>query len=233
MPLAPSHLDILSTLQLKSAPVAIAFLATPPPGVPRIDRPRPAGCGYWKEASEGRAFYTTAQDHTNCPIGAFTHGVELSAEKAVELQALFGTMIELKYLKGEEIPLIPHRTAPMQVAAYAPLASSPFAPDMVVFRGNVRQIMLLSEAARAAGVFERGTVMGRPACAMLPQVLQSGTAAASVGCIGNRVYTDLPDDELYLTVPGTKLPDVLDELGTIVHANAELEKFHRQRAATL
>jgi uncharacterized protein (DUF169 family) len=233
MPLASSHLEILSTLQLKSAPIAIAFLEAPPPGVPRIDRARPAGCGYWKEAAEGRAFYTTAQDHMNCPVGAFTHGVELPTEKAAELEALVGTMIELQYLKGEEIPLIPHRTEPMQVAAYAPLASTPFAPDMVVFRGNVRQIMLLSEAARAAGVFEAGTVMGRPACAMLPQVLQSGSGTASVGCIGNRVYTDLPDDELYLTVPGAKLSGVLDELGTIVHANMELEKFHRQRAATL
>jgi uncharacterized protein (DUF169 family) len=233
MPLAASHLENLSALQLEAAPVAIAFLAAPPPGLPRIDRPRPAGCGYWKEASEGRAFYTTAGDHANCPVGAFTHGVELSTDKAAELQALVGTMIELKYLKGEEIPLIPHRTAPMQVAAYAPLASSPFAPDIVVFRGNVRQIMLLSEAARAAGVFEAGTVMGRPACAMLPQVLESGSGTASVGCIGNRVYTGLADDELYLTVPGTKVPDVLDELGTIAHANEQLEKFHRQRAATL
>jgi uncharacterized protein (DUF169 family) len=233
MTLASSHREILSTLQLKSAPVAIAFLAAPPPGLSRIDRPRPAGCAYWKEASEGRAFYTTAQDHTNCPVGAFTHGVELSTEKSAELQAVVGRMIELKYLRSEEIPLIPRRTAPMQIAAYAPLASSPFAPDMVVFRGTVKQIMLLSEAARAAGVFEAGTVMGRPACGMLPQVLQSGSSAASVGCIGNRVYTDLPDDELYLTVPGMKLPDVLEELGTIVRANAELEKFHRQRAATL
>ena len=43
-----------------------------------------------------------------------------------------------------------------------------FDPDVVVFRGNARQIMLLSEAARAAGVFEEATTMGRPACAILP-----------------------------------------------------------------
>ena len=44
-------------------------------------------------AAEGQAFYTTAADHTNCPIGAFTHGVELSPAKAQELQGLIGTMI--------------------------------------------------------------------------------------------------------------------------------------------
>ena len=117
---------------------------------------------------------------------------------------MVGTMIELKYLKSEEVPAIPHRTAPLQVAAYAPLAQATFAPDVVIFRGNVRQIMLLSEAARAAGVFEAGAVMGRPACAMLPQALEARSGVASVGCIGNRVYTGLGDDEMYLTVPGTQ-----------------------------
>jgi uncharacterized protein (DUF169 family) len=143
-----------------------------------------------------------------------------------------GTMIELEYLDSNEIPEIPHRTSPLQVAAYAPLAQASFPPDVVVFRGNVKQIMLLSEAARAAGVFDAAAVMGRPACAMLPRA-SGTTSVASVGCIGNRVYTGLADDELYLSVPGSHVADVLDKLGTILHANAELEKFHRDRAARL
>lgn len=142
-------------------------------------------------------------------------------------------MVELKYLKSDEVPQIPHRTNPLQIAAYAPLASATFAPDAVIFRGNVRQIMLISEAARRAGVFEAGSVMGRPACAMLPQSLGSGAAVASVGCIGNRVYTGLADDELYITVPGPAIERVLTEIDTIVDANVELEKFHRARAASL
>ena len=44
----------------------------------------------------------------------------------------------------------------MKIAAYAPLASASFPADVVIFRGNVRQIMLLAEAAKAAGVFESG-----------------------------------------------------------------------------
>ena len=85
-----------------------------------------------------------------------------------------------------------------------------FAPDVVIFRGNARQIMLLSEAARAAGAFEPGTAMGRPACAMLPQALGTAGGVASVGCIGNRVYTELGDDELYLAVPAKALGRVLE-----------------------
>jgi uncharacterized protein (DUF169 family) len=211
----------------------MAFLPSPPAGIERVNRAEAAGCGYWKRASEGRAFYTAPDDHGNCPVGAYTHGVELTPEKGQELQSLVGTMIELKYLTSDEVPAIPRRTSPMKVAAYAPLANATFNPDVVVFRGNARQIMLLSEAARAASVLDSGAVMGRPACAMIPQTIDSMSSVASVGCIGNRVYTGLGDDELYLTVPGAKVGEVLEKLSTILTANRELEKFHRQRAATL
>ncbi len=227
------YIQALDRLALSRSPVAVVFTAAPPPGMTRIARPAPAGCSYWKLASEGQAFYTTAEDHQNCPVGAFTHGVPLPPEKSSELQSLLGTMIELQYLRSEEIPSIPHRVEPMQVAAYAPLQDAPFAPDVVIFRGTPRQIMLLSEAARAAGAFEAGTAMGRPACAALPQALGTAAGVASAACIGNRVYTDLGDDELYLAVPGPVLDRVLEKLDTIVTANVELEKFHRQRKATL
>jgi uncharacterized protein (DUF169 family) len=233
MSISASLSTSLNRLGLHRAPVAIAFLSEPPSGLPRIDRAQPAGCGYWERASEGQAFFTTADDHMNCPVGAFTHGVELPAATSAELQSLIGTMIELKYLKAEEIPAIPHRTEPMRVAAYAPLASASFAPDVVVFRGTAKQIMLLSEAARAAGAYDKADVMGRPACAMLPQSMTAGGSVASLGCIGNRVYTGLGDDEMYLTVPGSAVSAVLGQLGTILNANAELETFHRARAQKL
>ena len=68
---------------------------------------------------------------------------------------------------------------------------------------------------------------------MLPQALDARSGVASVGCIGNRVYTGLGDDELYLAVPGLRRRKTLDQLDTILHANRALEQFHRQRAATL
>jgi len=230
---SPAQLENLKTLGLASAPVSVAFLDAPPADLPRASRPAPAGCGYWKLASEGAAFYTVAEDHVNCPVGAHTHAVPLSDAQSAELQSLVGTMIELKYLKSDEVATIPRLARPLKFAAYAPLAATTFAPDVVIFRGTARQIMLLSEAARAAGVFGEGTVMGRPACAALPQALHQSSGVASVGCIGNRVYTGLGDDELYIAVPGQSVGDMLDELSVILTANRELEKFHRQRAADL
>jgi uncharacterized protein (DUF169 family) len=166
-------------------------------------------------------------------VGAFTHGVTLSPAKATELEGLIGTMVQLQYLRSEEVAGIPHRGSPMQIVAYAPLPQAPFDPEVVIFRGNVRQIMLVSEAARAAGIFESAAAMGRPACAMLPQAAGSQSAVASVGCIGNRVYTELGDDEMYFAVPGTNLPRVLEQLDIMLNANAALESFHRERAASL
>ena len=74
--------------------------------------------------------------------------------------------------------------------------------------------------------------MGRPACAMIPQAINTGRSATSLACIGNRVYTDLADDELYFAIPGAKLPEVVATLVTSLHANQELEKFHRARQAS-
>jgi uncharacterized protein (DUF169 family) len=196
-----------------------------------VSRAEAAGCGYWRLAFEGRSFYTTSDDHVNCPIGAFTHGVELTPDKGRELEALIGTMVDLKYIKGDEVPSIPHRTEPMRIALYAPLDRATFPADVVLFRGNVRQIMLVTEAARSAGVFDESAVLGRPACAMIPQALGTRTSVASVACIGNRVYTGLGDDELYVAVPGSAVQRVIAALESIATANAELEKFHKSRAA--
>jgi len=233
MTISPQLLKPLDRLNLNRPPVAVAFLAAPPPGLGRIERPMPAGCSYWKHASEGNAFYTTGADHENCAVGAFTHGVTLSPAKAKELEGLIGTMVQLQYLRSEEVPGIPHRESPMQVVAYAPLAQASFDPDVVIFRGNARQIMLVSEAARAAGIFEAAAAMGRPACAMIPQATSSSSGVASVGCIGNRVYTGLGDDEMYFAVPGKALPRVLEQIEVMLNANAALESFHRERAAAL
>jgi uncharacterized protein (DUF169 family) len=226
-------LATLGQMGLTSEPVAVGFLDAPPAGLDRIGRAEPAGCGYWRHAAEGHAFYTTPADHGNCAVGAFTHGVMLSDEQGAELQTLVGTMVGLKYIRPDEVAGLPHRSEPLQVAAYAPLDQATFRPDLVVFRGTARHIMLLSEAARAAGLFNGGLIMGRPACAMLPQALSQGAAIASVGCIGNRVYTGLGDGELYLAVPFTVLVPLLQHLRTTLVANAELEKFHTQRAASL
>jgi uncharacterized protein (DUF169 family) len=218
-------------LELRTSPVAVKFADAAPPGVPRIDAPALSGCTYWKYAAEGRTFYTEASDHYGCPVGSHTHGIDLPEKQAQELAGLVETMVGLQYLSGEEIPEIPRREKPFGVAVYAPLAEASFEPDVVLVCGTARQMMLLAEAAQAAGVASSGSLVGRPTCAAIPAVMQSGRTAANLGCIGNRVYTGLADDELYFAISGPQMNTVVEKLATIVHANRELEKFHRGRMA--
>jgi uncharacterized protein (DUF169 family) len=79
----PAHASALEGLNFARPPVAVAFASSAPEGLPRIDRSAAAGCAYWKHASDGHAFYTTADDHSNCPVGAYTHGVDLAPALAV------------------------------------------------------------------------------------------------------------------------------------------------------
>ncbi len=227
----PAATQLPELLGLESPPVAISFRTTAPAGVPRIDAPGPSSCTYWKRAAEGQTFYTEAADHYYCPVGAYTHGVDLPPAQGQELQNVVGTMISLGYLRPEEVPDIPRHTERFGVAVYAPLDQAPAEPDVVLVRGNARQVMLLDEAAQAAGVGSNGALMGRPTCAALPAAMRDGRGVASLGCIGNRVYTGLRDDELYYALPGRHVAAVVEKLAAIVHANRELEKYHRNRLA--
>jgi hypothetical protein len=56
----------------------------------------------------------------------------------------------------EDMPQIPTRTPALQVAVYAPRAAAPVPPDVVLVRGNARQVMRLAEAAPAAGAVVTG-----------------------------------------------------------------------------
>lgn len=226
-----SSTTLTGLLRLTSAPVAISFVDAPPPGVPHVSASEPAGCGYWRRAAAGEVFFTLADDHKRCPVGAHTHNVTLTPAEQQDLMGLVQTMVGLSYLKMADVAQIPTRTTPMQVAVYAPLAAATVAPDVVLVRGNAQQLMLLAEAAQAAGVAGTGATLGRPTCAVLPEAINSARTAASFGCIGNRVYTGADDTDAYFAIPGPALGVVEEHLAVIVRANQALEAFHRARAA--
>ncbi len=224
---------IPTLLGLSTAPVAITFVDVAPKDVPRLGRAEAAGCGYWRRAAAGSGFYTEAADHLNCAVGAHTHNVPMGPEKKSELDGLIGTMVSLEYLAMSDVPQIPQRRAPLRFAVYAPLGSAKGTPDVVLVRGDVRQLMLLSEAAHAAGIGGKGPTLGRPTCAVIPDAINGAHTSSSFGCVGNRVYTGAGDHEGYFAIPGDKLAALEARLSKVVHANLELEKFHRNRLTVL
>ena len=219
-------------LALERRPVAVAFLETPPAGVTKFTGSAPSGCSFWRLAMSGRVFYTVAADHYNCAVGSHTHNIPLPADRVQELPQTLTFMTGLGYLKMEEVPGIPQLTRTPGAVVYAPLGDTPVDPDVVLFVGRPGRLMLLQEAAVRAGVGARVPFLGRPTCMALPAALAGG-AVASTGCIGNRVYTDVGDDELYVAVPGKDLTRVVDEVDTIARANTTLSDYHRERRRTL
>jgi uncharacterized protein (DUF169 family) len=224
--------QLSGALGLQRRPVAVAFRATPPPGVPKFSGTEPSGCSFWRLAMSERIFYTVPADHYNCPIGSHTHNIALPPERAAELPQTLGLMTELGYLKMEEVAGIPRLPETPGVVIYAPLGDAPVDPDVVLVAGRPGRVMLLQEAALRAGVAAPAPLLGRPTCMALPAALAQGVIA-STGCVGNRVYTDLGDDELYVMIPGKDVGRVAAEAQTIASANLKLTEYHQGRRRTL
>ena len=222
---------LTDVLRLPRRPVAIAFRDTPPQDVLPLAGSQPSGCSFWRLAAGGQVFYTVPSDHFNCPVGSYTHNIALPPEREAELTGTLGLMVEVGYIKMEEVPGIPRLPKTPAVTVYAPLSQTPVEPDVVLVAGSPAKLMLLHEAAiRAAKTVL--PLLGRPTCMAIPAAL-SGGVASSLGCIGNRVYTGIADDQFYTVVAGSDLEVIAAELDTIVSANARLAEYHQGRRAAL
>jgi len=212
-------------------PVAIAFLDAVPEGIPKFTGSEPSSCSYWRLAAAGRTFYTVPSDHWNCPIGGYTHNT-LPAERLPELQQVLTLMSDIGYVRLEEIPGVFHMEHSPAAIVYGPLGEIPVNPSVVLVSGKPGRVMMLSEAALRGGGMSGLPLLGRPTCMAIPAAMAHG-AVTSSGCIGNRVYTDIGDDELYVTLRGADLERIAQEIDTIQSANATLTQYHRERRQTL
>jgi uncharacterized protein (DUF169 family) len=213
-------------------PVAVAYLEAPPGGVEKFEGTVPSGCSFWSLAGKGRSFYTVPSDHFNCPIGSYTHAIDLPPERSAELEQTLGLMASVGYVQMEEIPSIPRLPRAPAYTYYGPLATTSVNPDVVIFTGRPGRLMRLQEAAARANVASQLPLLGRPTCMALPAAMMHGSVM-SMGCIGNRVYTDLGEDEFYLMIPGPRLMEVAEHASVIASANDALEQYHTQRRGRL
>ena len=154
------------------------------------------------------------ENHFNCAVGAYTHNIALSPEREKETEQTLKMMFDLGYVKPEEVPQIPRLAKTPKAILYSPLGEATSEPDVVLFAVKPAGAMLLQEAANRAGVGTGAPALGRPTCMALPASLQHGTIT-SLGCIGNRVYTGLGEDEMYVVLRGKDLPAVAEALKTI------------------
>ena len=108
---------------------------------------------------------------------------------------------------------------------YAPLAEAPARPDAVLLFVNAGQTLIWSEASEQV---ERGVppAMGRPACAVIPQVCNTGRPALRWA----RAYLDMLTDDVALSaVPGASIATFTEGVKALTNTNGILSKFHQMR----
>ena len=214
------------TLQLRQSPVAIGFAESLPAGIARPEKRVAAGCRFWQDAAEA-SFVTAAEDHSLCAVGVYTHNLQPTS--LVDLHDALQIFGELGYVREADAALIPVLQTRPDYVIYSPLAETHIAPDVVLLFVDARQTLLLSEAVQQV---EGGNppAMGRPACAVIPQVMNTGRAALSLGCCGARAYLDVLTDEVAIfALPGKNLEAYVQRIEVLAKANTVLAKFHSIR----
>jgi uncharacterized protein (DUF169 family) len=220
------------SLQLAQPPVAICFADAIPEGVALHTSSVPAGCRFWQEAAHG-VFATTSAQHDLCSIGVFTHNLETTPAQQQDLGDALKVFADLGYVRAQDIPLIPVLSSKPKVVVYGPMDAVPLPPDVVLLFVKADQTLILSEASQQ---LELGMppAMGRPACAIVPQAVNSGRTALSLGCCGARAYLDIltPDVALY-AIPGPMLEAFAERVGALAKANSVLTAFHTIRRSAV
>src|ERR1700761_4988695 len=219
---------LAASLDLQQAPVAISFADSLPAGVKRPAGRVPAGCRFWEDGAVA-AFATSASDHSLCAIGVYTHNLRTSPVQQTDLMDALKVFGDLDYVRQEDLALIPVLASQPGYVVYAPLADSPLPPDVVLLFVNANQTLILSEATQQVEN-QNAPAMGRPACAIIPQAMNSGGAALSLGCCGARAYLDvLTDDIALFAIPGGKLEAFTGRVEALAKANGILSQFHSIR----
>lgn len=221
---------LTEALGLALPPVAVCLTDAIPAGVPAFAGRVPAGCVFWQEAARG-PFATSPADHDLCGIGTFTHNLDASAAHEEDRRNALRVFADLGYVRPEDVPLIPRLRERRRHVVYGPLSDTPLPPDVVVLFVRASQTLVLVEACEG---IDGGMppAMGRPACAVVPQVVNSGRAALSLGCCGARAYIDAMTDEVAIfAMPGGRLADYAARVTELARANSVLGTFHRLRRA--
>ena len=220
---------LVDALHLEQPPIAVSLAEAPPDGVAEHERAVPAGCVFWQQAAHG-SFTTSPADHAGCTVGMHTHGMAPQNDmQAEDLKVSLKVFNDLGYVREEDLARIPTLPAGTRHVVYAPLSDAPLPPDAVLLFTDARQGLIVTEAAQQV---EGGMppALGRPACAVVPQTINTGRAALSLGCCGARAYLDaLPDSLALWALPGARIAEYAERIQILASANQTLTKFHKLR----
>lgn len=218
---AAAQRELVNLLGLVHAPVAINFHATAPAQADWYDAPMteptddgrsgrvPASCVFWADAHES-TFTTAPEDHGNCSVGRFTHGL-VGAEGILDKTDV-GTLLEVGWVTMEAFAGVAAlQTAPAAIT-YGPLAESTGDHDVVLLRISPKQMMEIADAIDVE-------FSGKPQCQIIPRAADRNVVAASMGCALSRARIGMSDDEMTCAVPAGRIDELLEGLRSVSRAD--------------
>ena len=194
-------------LRVEVPPVGIAFVKERPEEVAPLYRDPPSFCSLWRLA-ELRVFYATAEQHDGCGIGGVVSGFSSSEGREDELATLLTELCEVEVGTAEEIEQTARFQPSSGGAVYGPLWKMPVEPDLALMWATLPQMGVVQEVL--GKIMWRnnpqGAVFTRPACGVLPIAYESQKTTLSLGCIGMRLYTEIPAHLFLVAIPPSELP---------------------------
>ena len=219
--------QLTEDLELTAPPIQISYLDAPPEGVKEHPGGAPSVCTFFAEGRQ-KAFFADTKAHEACEIGAFVLGIPPQGELGDRVMGMLGTMHGEGYLHPNEEAKIPHNAQAPRYVAYGPLGSLPVPPSSVLLFAKPKSAMLAMEAAPEGPV----PMNGRPMCAIVPTLNAGAPVAVSIGCIGSRIYTELPDEQMIVGIRGDHLAKFAASVRRIRHANSVIGDENRRRKAS-
>ena len=236
LPLQTVSATIVGMLGLEHPPVAITFLQTAPNGATKyfdepMSDPTPderagrvaASCVFWIHGQE-TTFATLPQDHGNCSVGLLTHGLAEAAD--IIDKADVSELLDVGWVTLEafaEVAALARRPAAI---SYGPLDEAEAMPDVVLLRVSPRQMMEIADAIPVE-------FSGKPQCQILARAADRKVVAASMGCALSRARTGMGDGELTCAVPGEKIAELAEALGSVVRADLAVTGYAEEDAKRL
>lgn len=218
---------LVDLLGLEHQPVAITFRDSVPADGKFFDAPMSestpdgrsgrvaAPCVFWMHAHQ-RTFHTMPEDHGNCSVGRFTHGMASAAD--ILDKADVGALLDVGWVTMEAFADVAALSWRPAAITYGPLNEADAAPDLVLLRLNPRQMMEINDAVNVE-------FSGKPQCQILPRAADGQVFAASMGCALSRARTGMGDDELTCAFPGSRLRELVRNLEHVVAADRAVAVF--------
>ncbi|MCL2141424.1 MAG: DUF169 domain-containing protein [Methanimicrococcus sp.] len=169
----------------------------------------------------GDCFYTTAGEHL-CNGGAAALGLGKLPEKVKTGEFYCDGLKQFETIEAAKktVDMIsflePFSNA---IVLYAPLESTPFEPDVIIFICKPKQAMLLTQGYlyKDGGRIHAEFSGKQSVCSdAVAQVVKSGQPNVTIGCGGSRSYAKIMDEEMLYSFPFKDIEKTVQGLGVLI-----------------